>query len=87
MKPDRLGYPRCDGYNQEDFVLCELCMPDGIADRAKPKPSCRKCGGYGEYPMKQNFDVNIWLCSVLIILDIVAVILLVIVFLGLAIYR
>lgn len=50
MKQDRFGYERCDGYEMEDFVLCELCVPDGNVNNAKLSEFCTKCGGYGEYP-------------------------------------
>jgi len=50
MKIDRFGYRRHDGYNAEDFVLCETCMPDGKLNEAALKTYCKLCGGYGEYP-------------------------------------
>jgi len=50
MKKDRFGNNRCDGYNTEDFVLCEDCVPNGDVKKARLDVTCRRCGGYGEYP-------------------------------------
>lgn len=50
MNKDRFGADRCDGYDMEDFVLCELCVPNGNVKMANPNASCYRCGGYGEYP-------------------------------------
>jgi len=55
-KVDRLGYPRCDGYNVEDFQVCAVCDEDNkgyIGDEI-----CPRCGGYGESPIgldNQNY--------------------------------
>jgi len=48
-KVDRLGYPRCDGYNMEDYQLCLACDDSNkgfIGDEI-----CPRCGGYGEFPI------------------------------------
>lgn len=42
---DRWGGERCDGYRQQDYMLCPA--PDCALD---PQPTCRLCGGYGELP-------------------------------------
>ncbi len=54
MKKDRSGNDRCDGYDIKNFVLCEICAPNGNMKMAKMNTSCCRCGGYGEYPMACN---------------------------------